>query len=300
MVLSIVAGLLGDLVLLPTMLSLFPGLLLGPIMGVSLLITVRSFMIKKQAYIVSSLIGAVILFASFDLMAAENAMDILKKIEKANSNANERAEIQMKIQEPDGSVKERSLVIKKKSSGEQKAMVKLLSPSDLKGIGLLTVAKKSDDENQWLYLPSEKRSRRITGSNKKGRFLDSELSFEDLSLSTYKNFSNTVIETKMQGNNKIAVIESKEKKQGESSYSKIKTWVDTTNSRLLKAEYYDEDDELLKVMTFNNYKKYQNVWRAQNIIVKNVKKNRGTTLDIKKVSLKTIPDSEFSISALEE
>ena len=78
-------------------------------------------------------------------------------------------------------------------------MVKLLSPTDLKGVGLLTVSKNSDDESQWLYLPSEKRSRRITGSNKKGRFLDSELSFEDLSLSTYKNFSNSVIETKTQG-----------------------------------------------------------------------------------------------------
>jgi outer membrane lipoprotein-sorting protein len=109
-----------------------------------------------------------------------------------------------------------------------------------------------------------------------------------------------VIETKTQGNNKISVIESKTKNQDESTYSKIKTWVDTTNNRLLKAEYYDEDNALLKVMTFTKYKKYQNVWRAQNIQVKNVKKNRGTTLELKKVSLKKIPDSEFTISALEE
>lgn len=257
-------------------------------------------MFKKQKYIVSSILLSMIFFTSVDSSAGEEALEILKKIEKANSNANEQAEIKMKIQEPDGSVKERSLVIKKKSTNDQKAMVKLLSPTDLKGIGLLTIAKKSDDENQWLYLPSEKRSRRITGSNKKGRFLDSELSFEDLSLSTYKNFSNSVIETKTQGDHKIAVIESKAKKQDDTTYSKIKTWVDTTSNRLLKVEYYDESAELLKVMTFTNYKKYQNVWRAQNITVKNVKKNRGTTLEIKKVSLKTIPDSAFSISALEE
>ncbi len=297
MLLSVFAGLLGDLVLLPTMLSLFPALLLKPILKETHFTSARLFMFKKQKYVVSSLIICCVLIYGSSAKSATDAMDILNKVAKANTNINEQAEIKMKIQEPDGSVRERSLLIKKK---DQKAMVKLLSPSDLKGVGLLTVSKQANDEDQWLYLPNEKRSRRITGSNKKGRFLDSELSFEDLSLSTYKNFSNTVTETKKQGNKIITTIESKTKNQDESTYSRIKTWVDTTQYRILKAEYYDEDGELLKVMTFSNYKKYQKAWRAQTVTVKNVKKNRGTTLEIKNLSLKKLPDSEFTISALEE
>ncbi len=298
MLLSVVAGLLGDLVLLPTMLSLFPALLLKPIMKETLFTSARLFMLKKQKYIVGSfIVCCVLVYGSITKAATPDAMDILNKVAKAGTTANEQAEIKMKIQEPDGSVRERSLLIKKK---QQKAMVKLLSPSDLKGVGLLTVSKQANDEDQWLYLPTEKRSRRITGSNKKGRFLDSELSFEDMSVSTYKNFTNTVLETKKQGDKTIALIESKAKKQSDSTYSKIKTWVDITQYRILKAEYYDEDGELLKIMTFNNYKKYQSSWRAQNVTVKNVKKNRGTTLEIKNISMKKLPDSEFTISALEE
>ncbi len=297
MLLSVFAGLLGDLVLLPTMLALFPALLLKPIIKETLITSARLFMFKNQKYIVGSFLICCVLTYGSIARSATDAMDILNKVAKTGTNTNEQAEIKMKIQEPDGTVRERSLLIKKK---DQKAMVKLLSPSDLKGVGLLTVSKKANDEDQWLYLPAEKRSRRITGSNKKGRFLDSELSFEDLSLSTYKNFTNTVIDTKKQGEKTIAVIESKAKKQEESTYSKIKTWVDTTNYRLLKAEYYDEDGELLKIMTFNNYKKYQSAWRAQNFTVKNVKKNRGTTLEIKNVSIKKLPDNEFTVSALED
>jgi hypothetical protein len=53
-------------------------------------------------------------------------------------------------------------------------------------------------------------------------------------------------------------------------------------------------------MTFGGYKKYKNLWRAGNIQVKNVKKNRSTILEMKKFSIKKMDDGEFSMSALEE
>jgi hypothetical protein len=76
--------------------------------------------------------------------------------------------------------------------------------------------------------------------------------------------------------------------------------VNTQDYRPLKSEYYDEDGKLLKIMTFGGYKKYKNLWRAGNIQVKNVKKNRSTILEMKKFSIKKMDDGEFSMSALEE
>jgi len=305
MIFAVVAGLIGDLVLLPTLLYIFPQILLPRPKSETISVHEQvgfELMTPSTQKIVAGLllIIGISLISQKAFSATADVKEILKKVQKTNMTPYEQVELTMKIQEADGSTKERTLMIKKKSDKEQKAMVKLLSPSDLKGVGLLTVSSKGGDENQWLYLPSEKRSRRIVGSNKKGRFLDSELNYEDLRASTYEDFDNKVIESKKDGDKEVTVVESTAKSNSESSYSKIKTWIDTATYRVLKTEYYGEDGKLLKVMTFSGYKKYKNLWRAQNISVKNVKKNRSTTLELKKFSMKKMSDGDFSMSALEE
>ena len=225
-----------------------------------------------------------------------SAKVILKKVEQRTSPPYESVQMDMKTTESDKSSKERSLTIKRvNNKKEQKALVRLLAPSNLKGLALLTI-NANNDENQWLYLPSSKRTRRIIGSNKKSRFLDSELNYEDLRISTYKAFDNKIIKK----NKKIAVIESKAKKEDDSSYGKIKTWVSLKHFRVEKVEYYDKKKKHLKTMTFAGYKKYgKKFWRAKKMLVKNVQKSRSTELKLKKISLKKIDEGLFTISALE-
>lgn len=303
MVLAVASGLLGDLVLFPALLSLFPRLLIPTNLSGNILATARlSKMLPSLQKFTASLFTFlfVFLFSPWG-QSAPSMDDIIKRMQAANKVPSELMELNMKIEEADGTVKNRSMVIKRKSGKEQKAMVKLLEPTNLKGFGLLTLISANKEQSQYLYVPSEKRSRRLVGSNKKGRFLDSELNLEDMSIETYENFTNKVTENTNDKGKKITVVESTVKNKDESSYSKIKTWLESDNLRILKAEYYDMDGKLLKTISFNNYKQFgKNVWRPQIMSVKNVQKNRGTTLEIKKVSLKKLDDSEFAMSALEE
>lgn len=229
-----------------------------------------------------------------------SADQILNRVQSTNNVKNETTELEMKIKERDGSTKDRSLVIKKKIGDKKKALVKIKEPVDLKGVGLLTVSEAKDDEAQWLFLPSEKRPRRIASSNKNGKFLDSDLSFEDLSLSTYQNFNNKVVKTLKKDGKEVAVINSVAKSKDGTSYGVIRTWVDLNKFQILKANYYNHKKKLVKKMLFSGYKKYGKVWRAQKVIVQNVKKRRSTTLELKKVSLDSIDEGELSMSALEE
>jgi hypothetical protein len=295
MILSVVAGMCGDLLLLPTTLSLFPKILLPLDKNVKWRDRLNA---KKIA--MSLFVAFMILMIPNLLQAAElDADEIFKKVEKAGSVPSEEVQMKMNIIEPDGAVKPRDLIVRKKQKGaEQKALVKILSPSDLKGVGLLTIKDGSGAEDQWLYLPSEKKSRRIIGSGKKKKFLDSELSYEDMRPSTYKNFNNTVAKTEKDKH--ITIVESTPKKKGDSSYGRIKSWVYTKDWVIIKTEYYDENDSLMKVSTFDNYKKFSGAWRAKKVTVKNVKKNRGTTMEIKDFSSKNIDDEDFSMSELEE
>lgn len=229
-----------------------------------------------------------------------SADQILNKVELNLRSADEVATVNMEIKEKNGKSKERKLVIKKRNSGKkQQVLVRLEKPSDIKGVGLLSVIEGSS-EDQWLYLPTKKKSRRIISSKKKDSFLGSEFTYEDFSPSTYDRFKNKIVKTVDIKGKKAYLIESKAK-TSEAPYKKILTWVGVKDYRIFQSQYFDSSGKKLKVMTFNSYKKFgKKSWRAQKIEVRNVQNSRGTTLMLSELKLDTgLNDAEFSKRALE-
>lgn len=298
MLIALVAGLVGDLVWLPVILKRFPWLLLEKGEGYMFFEQLSKGwrrLAHFSPYLILIILG---LFAFRYTIAApkSDVKTILDNVEKRSAPPNERVQLKMVIQESDGSKKERQLTILRKNEGEARALIRLQKPSDLKGLSLLTVSE-GGKEDQWLYLPSDKKSRRILGSSKKGKFLDSEIAFEDLRISMYKEFNNRIIKE----NAKTVQIESKAKGDTESSYGRIITWVNKADSRIEKVDYYDKDGKLLKKATFSKYEKVgDKFWRARNVQVVNVQDKRKTQLIVQQVSLKAISDDEVSLSALED
>jgi hypothetical protein len=227
---------------------------------------------------------------------AENVEAILRQVQDKASPPNERVDLKMIVQESDGLKKVRELSITRKNDSSARALIRLQKPSDLKGLSLLTVANGSKEE-QYLYLPSDKKSRRILGSSKKGKFLDSEIAYEDLALSTYKDFDNKILKNE----GKLVEIESKARKGSDSSYGKVLTWVAIPDYRIDHVDYFDKSGKLLKRAQFKDYQKVgDKFWRARNVMVENVQDKRKTQLIVNKVSLKKISDDEVSLSALED
>lgn len=296
MLISIAAGLLGDLVWLPSLIQRFPWLLMGFSKDANLFKR-RTWMesaMKLSPYAILALLGLV---SAFGARAADlSAEDVLKQVEIRSSPPQESVEMKMVTTEPGGSAKERWMSILRKNGKEQKALVRLQKPSDLKGLALLSV-NSATKEDQWLYLPSAKKTRRILGSSSKGKFLDSEIAYEDLRASTYRSFENKVTSR----NAGMVEIESTAKKGSESSYSKIHTWVAVPDYRIVKMEYWDEKGAPLKRSEFKGYQKVgDKYWRAKTMEVSNFQNKRKTTLELKKVSLSKVNDDDLSVAALEE
>lgn len=250
---------------------------------------------KNTSVIVAILLN--ILF--FDKSYAGPAEDVLKKLETGLNSKDETALVDMTIIESNGQSKERRLEIKKRNAGKQEVMVRLHKPADVKGIGLLSIVDKSS-ENQWLYLPSQKKSRRIASTSKKEKFLDSEFSYEDFSASTYKNFKNSLKKEESIEGKPVKVVESVAN-SGDSPYQKIVTWVDSSTYKPLKTEYYDHEGKLLKIMDFSDYKQFgKGVWRAQVVKVENVQNKRKTILKLSDLKINSgLKEKEFSKQSLE-
>ncbi|MEM6891625.1 MAG: outer membrane lipoprotein-sorting protein, partial [Pseudomonadota bacterium] len=64
-----------------------------------------------------------------------------------------------------------------------RSMIQFFSPGDVDGTALLSHAKVTAADDQWLYLPGLSRVKRISSANKSGPFVGSEFSFEDLTIS---------------------------------------------------------------------------------------------------------------------
>ena len=229
---------------------------------------------------------------------APDAKAILDKVAKNVDAKDEVANVKMVITEADGASKSRELEIRRKGKDDsQKVLVRLEGPADLKGTALLSISKgKSSD--QWLYLPSSKQTRRLQGGGSKGgSFMDSELSNEDMGTNSEAQNDSKVIGKKNEGGRDFTLIENTPK--GESSYGKTVIWVDNKTSLVGKIEYFDKNKKPLKVSTFSQYKKFENVYRAQKISVVNLQNKRGTVLELSGLKLnKGIDDGEFSESAL--
>lgn len=295
MLISILAGLLGDLVWLPALLQKYPWLLLGRLKDENVEDTnqFQEWAMRASTFILFLALG----FLAFrPVYAATSVQDLLRQVEQKQSPPDERVVLKLIIQEPDGTKKEREISILRKNEKDARALVKLLKPADLKGLSVLTVQNKGQ-EDQWLYMPSAKKSRRIVGSGKKGKFLDSEIAYEDLRISTYKQFNNKVT----QENGSMIEVESVAKPGNESSYGRIHTWISKPDLHIKKVDYYDKDGKLLKQASFSNYQKIgDKFWRARKVSVNNVQEKRKTELILVKVSLKKISKEEVSLSSLEE
>lgn len=63
----------------------------------------------------------------------------------------------------------------------EKSLIVFLEPADTRDTALLSYSYIEESDDQWIYLPSMRRTRRIASGNKSGSFVGSEFSYEDIS-----------------------------------------------------------------------------------------------------------------------
>jgi hypothetical protein len=59
-------------------------------------------------------------------------------------------------------------------------LIRFLSPPDVRGVGFLLLGRPGDAPDQWMYLPSMKRERRVAPRDRDAPFVGTDFTFEDL------------------------------------------------------------------------------------------------------------------------
>ena len=195
-------------------------------------------------------------------------------------------------------------VLEQKDDGD-KTLITVIKPADVKGTRLLTWTHIEGDDDQWLYLPSIRRKKRIRSSSKTGSFMGSEFSYEDMSSQEVEKYTYRFIKEDKVGNSPALLTERipKDKKSG---YSKQLVWQSQQHYQALKIEYYDRKGSLLKVATFGAYKKMQQkpeVWRTASISMENRQTKKSSEIiwhERKMGAQLDFTEKSFSKHALDE
>ena len=155
-------------------------------------------------------------------------------------------------------------------------------PLDMRGIGLLTHSNiEPENDDQWLYVPSIRRVKRISSSNQSGKFVASEFSYEDLGSQEVGDFDRKWLRDEPCPTDSALtcfVLEDYPKNP-RSGYSKRITWLDTSEYRTHFIEFYNRRGDLEKTLTLAGYQQYlDRHWRAHNLNMVNLQTGKSTEL----------------------
>ncbi len=175
-------------------------------------------------------------------------------------------------------------VYRKNYGDERRQAVFYTSPSNIAGTSFLIYdyPEVDRDDDQWLYLPAVRKTRRISASNRGDYFLGTDLTYEDIKLgpkiSDEDYFHKTIGVENIDGH-KCYVVESfpkNDKIAKELGYSKTQAWVDASLWIVRKGEFWDIGSNRLKTVDIIDIQKIQNIWTPHQFRVINHKTGHQT------------------------
>lgn len=167
----------------------------------------------EQRHLISVFIILLILpfIASYAFADDTEARAIMEKVDARDDGDNQVSDMEMILIDKKGKERIRKIHAFSKDKGED--IFKLMffqHPADVKDTAFLTFDydDPDKDDDQWLYLPALKKTKRIASTDKSGSFMGSDLTYSDMTSRNLEDYDYTFYE-----------------KAKEKEVSGIKTWV---------------------------------------------------------------------------
>lgn len=229
-----------------------------------------------------------LLVANFQLLKAQDATSILKKVDEQTSGWKDLWQnVEITLIDKNNKQETRTADIIQK--GDDMRLLKFTSPESQKGVGFLSLP----NEVMYLYMPAFGKERRIATSVKNQKFAGTDLSYDDLEA---KKYSEKYKATISKSDAKEFTLVLTPKTAGE--YSKVILVVDAQNYTPKAADFYDKSNKIVKSTTFV-FAKSVKYWYAETLTVKDLKTSHTTTVKTKNVKFdQNLKDDLFTIRNL--
>jgi len=212
-----------------------------------------------RLFCVLAMIGVFALGSGFRKVAYKSGAEIMDEVANRHTAETELELIKLVVVDEEGNTQVRELlsVFSQDAEGDAKYLIRFLSPADVKGVTLLTNDAKSEDPEQWFYMPALGQARKIAGDNRSGYFMGSDFTFEDLRKeNTQEHEYHRLQDDKVNGREVYVVMAAPANVDVElaTGYSNRLLYVDKKTYNVLKVEFYEPGkSEPVKVLEADDY-----------------------------------------------
>ena len=187
------------------------------------------------------------------------------------------------------------------AEGGAHSLILFDGPADVRGTALLS-RQDGAEQQQWLYLPAMRRSRRIAGGQLSSAFLGSEFAYEDISGISAGRYAWRLVGRApcARGSDEVChQLESRPKFEG-SGYSRRVLYVDRDHLRVRRVEHFDAQGRLLKTLVHEDWQLHDGrFWRARRWTMINHQSGKRTVVTVQGYRFGNgFSDRDFSRGAL--
>jgi hypothetical protein len=237
-----------------------------------------------------------------ELTPAERGREIASEADRrARGFGDYRARLDMILHDRRGKETRRELELYSLeiSADEERSLVYFHSPRDIRGTGLLTYSQRDREDEQWLYLPALRRTKRISSSGRSSPFMGSEFAYEDLAPTFVSQYEYSYVRQEECEGLTCFVVERYPNYEG-TGYRRQQLWIDVDEYRVLRVDSWDLRDRQLKTLTLSAYERYvDRVWKPGEALMVNHRTEETTLLRWYDYQFETgLTENDFSRAAL--
>jgi outer membrane lipoprotein-sorting protein len=256
-----------------------------------------------KALAIAPLVFSVLVNFAMAQSDEEKGLEIAIAADKRDSGwKHSTAEMEMVLRNRTGKESRRNIINRQlEVDGDgDKSLSLFKEPKDVEGTAMLTFTHGLEPDEQWLYLPSIKRVKRISSKNKSGPFMGSEFAFEDIGSQEIEKYTYKYLREEPCGDGLQCYVIERIPQYADSGYARQITWVDTAEYRNIKVEFYDRKNSLLKTLDMIGFKEYKGgYWRADQFEMTNHQNGKSTSLFWRNYDFESVmDDKDFNQNAL--
>ena len=257
----------------------------------------------KFLFLISMLLFPLSLFAI-------TADEIAKQVDERNDGDKLISTMEMTLIDRHGNQRVRKMKNYSMDKGEDTySVIFFLSPADVRNTAFLTYDyhDSDKDDDQWLYLPALKKTKRIASSDKSSSFMGSDFTYSDMTSRNIDDYNYRIAKESSVRGHKVWVMESVPKTQktiDETGYIKSYMFVRQDNFVVVRALHILKENGRKKYLDVKKLEQIDGIWVATEIEMKTTKdKNtlHRTVLKLADVKFnQDLDDSFFTVRRIEK
>lgn len=188
------------------------------------------------------------------------------------------------------------------AGGEIANLIRFTAPADIDGTGLLTIDHADGSSDQWIYLPALKRDRRIPSARRGGRFVGSDLFYEDLQDRKVEEDRHRWLRKESLEGIETEVLESVPIDADSSVYGRWLSWIHPETLIPMRVDFFRSGEQTpFKRLRVYKVERIQGYWTVIDSVMKDLESGHQTrVVNEKTVYDRNLPERLFTNRALQD